>query len=98
MTYSLVNADFESQIGGVRGAAHLTRAMQDKYGNDSFAFLIDEGFSGLSNDYGAYVLSMGMAEKGSVDVGIRVENPGGHSSVPPEHTGSESSIMLLSPG
>ena len=63
--------------------------MQDNYGNDSFAFLIDEGFSGLSNDYGAFVLSLGMAEKGSVDVGIRVENPGGHSSVPPVHTGSE---------
>ena len=63
--------------------------MEKQYGNDSFAFLIDEGFSGLSNDYGAFVLSMGMAEKGSVDVGIKVENPGGHSSVPPEHTGSE---------
>jgi Gly-Xaa carboxypeptidase len=68
--------------------------MEKKWGNDSFAFLIDEGFSGLSNDHGAFVLSMGMAEKGSVDVGIKVENPGGHSSVPPEHTGSESSIKI----
>jgi acetylornithine deacetylase/succinyl-diaminopimelate desuccinylase-like protein len=68
--------------------------MEKKWGNDSFAFLIDEGFSGLSNDYGAFVLSMGMAEKGSVDVGIKVENPGGHSSVPPEHTGSESSTKI----
>lgn len=64
--------------------------MEKQWGNDSFAFLIDEGFSGLSNDYGAFVLSMGMAEKGSVDVGIKVENPGGHSSVPPKHTGSQS--------
>jgi Gly-Xaa carboxypeptidase len=81
---------FDEEIGGPRGAAHLTQAMTDRYGNDSFAFLIDEGFSGLSNDYGAFVLSMGMAEKGSVDVEIKVENPGGHSSVPPAHTGSKS--------
>lgn len=69
--------------------------MSDRWGNDSFAFLIDEGFSGLSNDYGAFVLSMGMAEKGSVDVEIKVENPGGHSSVPPKHTGSGSSRLVM---
>jgi len=88
---------FDEEIGGPRGAAHLTKAMTNRYGNDSFAFLIDEGFSGLSNDYGAFVLSMGMAEKGSVDVEIKVENPGGHSSVPPKHTGSKPTSCTTRP-
>lgn len=30
-----------------------------------------------------------MAEKGSVSVNVKVDTPGGHSSVPPVHTGSE---------
>lgn len=38
---------FDEEIGGPRGAAFLTQAMTNRYGNDLFAFLIDEGFLGL---------------------------------------------------
>ena len=65
--------------------------MQERYGPNSIAFALDEGFSGISTEYGATVASFGMAEKGSVSMVIKVENPGGHSSVPPEHTGSKCS-------
>lgn len=43
----------------------------------------------MTEQYGAQVASFGMAEKGALDVKIRVETPGGHSSVPPKHTGSK---------
>jgi Gly-Xaa carboxypeptidase len=51
--------------------------------------LIDEGFSGISNEFGRTFASIGMAEKGRVDVDIKVEAKGGHSSVPPPHTASQ---------
>jgi acetylornithine deacetylase/succinyl-diaminopimelate desuccinylase-like protein len=35
-----------------------------------------------------------MAEKGAVNVVVKVDTPGGHSSVPPPHTGSE---LMLTP-
>lgn len=50
----------------------------------------------MTHQYGAQVASLGMAEKGSVNVKITVETPGGHSSVPPEHTGSEFTLAFLS--
>jgi hypothetical protein len=38
-----------------------------------------------------------MAEKGAITaVQIKVETPGGHSSVPPKHTGSKYSCTLPS--
>lgn len=49
---------------------------------------MDEGFTGISTDYGSTVASLGMAEKGSLNVDIKVETLGGHSSVTPPHTGS----------
>lgn len=67
--------------------------IQERYGRDSISFLIDEGFSGISYEYGATVASLGMAEKGSVNVKVVVKTLGGHSSVPPAHTGSEFHIV-----
>lgn len=63
--------------------------MEDRYGTEGISFLVDEGFTGVSQDYGALVASLGMAEKGSVNVRVKVETLGGHSSVPPVHTGSK---------
>ncbi len=37
--------------------------------------------------YGAQFALPGMGEKGYLDLQISVLTPGGHSSVPPEHTG-----------
>lgn len=67
----------------------MAKAVTEKYGEKSVAFIVDEGFSGLSHEYGSLVFSLGMAEKGSLDVVLKVEMPGGHSSVPPPHTASE---------
>lgn len=80
----------DGQIGGAHGAGELGKVLQSRYGDNSVAFLLDEGFDGVSQQYGAQVASFGMAEKGAITaVQIKVETPGGHSSVPPKHTGSK---------
>ncbi|ORX36637.1 hypothetical protein BD324DRAFT_681411 [Kockovaella imperatae] len=91
----LIANGFDEEVGGFRGAQSISKVMQDRYGPNSIAFALDEGFSGISTEYGASVASFGMAEKGAINVVIRVENPGGHSSVPPEHTGIGVMSLIL---
>ncbi|KAH8085208.1 putative Gly-X carboxypeptidase [Filobasidium floriforme] len=83
----LISFGFDEEIGGKRGANYLSRAIQEKYGKHSIAFLVDEGFGGVDVAYGKTFASLGMAEKGNVDLVVSIETAGGHSSVPPEHTG-----------
>lgn len=66
----------------------LSDEILKKYGRNGISLLIDEGFSGISEEYGSTVASLGMAEKGAMNLHIQVETLGGHSSVPPAHTGS----------
>ncbi|KAH9970444.1 hypothetical protein BJV74DRAFT_879845 [Russula compacta] len=77
---------FDEEISGPQGAAHLAVALQDKYGEDSFALLVDEG-GGFIDVAGSVVAIAGVAEKGYMDATLTVSTPGGHSSVPPPHTG-----------
>jgi Gly-Xaa carboxypeptidase len=67
----------------------MADVIEERYGTNGVAFIIDEGFSGIEDVYGTRLAALGMAEKGSVSVVIKVDTPGGHSSVPPKHTGSE---------
>lgn len=76
--------------------------MLKKYGEDSFALLVDEGSEYQDTDIGNFALSHpvgvygdmggsifavpGTTEKGYVDIRVTVSAPGGHSSVPPLHT------------
>ncbi|CAK9786136.1 putative Gly-X carboxypeptidase [Cutaneotrichosporon oleaginosum] len=83
----LIGYGFDEEIGGARGALKIKEVVEDRYGADGIAFIIDEGFSGVAEDYGVKVASLGMAEKGSVSVKLTIDTPGGHSSVPPVHTG-----------
>ena len=47
--------------------------------------MVDEGAS-FSNAWGASVPLPGVGEKGYTDVHITIRMPGGHSSIPPDHT------------
>ncbi|KDQ15508.1 hypothetical protein BOTBODRAFT_54770 [Botryobasidium botryosum FD-172 SS1] len=76
---------FDEEISGYHGAYKLSQHLFEKYGKDSFAFLIDEG-SGYSGEGGAVFALPGIAEKGYLDARVTVATPGGHSSVPPAHT------------
>ncbi|KAF5371886.1 hypothetical protein D9757_010578 [Collybiopsis confluens] len=75
----LVSFGFDEEAGGHHGASKLAEKVLDRYGKDSFAFIIDEG-GGFSDQYGTVFATPGVAEKGNVNVDISVAAPGGHSS------------------
>ncbi|OHW98501.1 carboxypeptidase s [Colletotrichum incanum] len=77
---------FDEEVSGERGAGHLAPFLLDRYGKDGAAILIDEG-SGFDTQWGQDFAIPGTAEKGAIDVEIVVRTPGGHSSIPPPHTG-----------
>ncbi|KAF7291986.1 Carboxypeptidase S [Mycena indigotica] len=76
---------FDEEAGGYHGAGHLGPALLERFGPDSMAMIVDEG-SGFSESHGAIFAAPGIGEKGSVNVQVDIQTPGGHSSVPPEHT------------
>lgn len=82
----------DEEIGGPRGAAGLAERIYDRYGRDGIALIVDEGFTGVDEAFGVELASLGIAEKGAVNLQLEVATLGGHSSVPPKHT----SIGLLS--
>ncbi|ORX35361.1 putative carboxypeptidase s precursor [Kockovaella imperatae] len=84
----------DEERGGQVGAPAIAKYLLDKYGKDSISLLIDEG-SGLLTSWGQHFAMPGVAEKGHYDLGITVETLGGHSSVPPPHTGVGYMSLLL---
>ncbi|KAF9269527.1 carboxypeptidase S [Marasmius fiardii PR-910] len=82
---------FDEEAGGKSSAGSLAKYLSERFGQNSFAFMIDEG-AGYMEQYGSVFATPGIAEKGSTNVNIEVATPGGHSSVPPQHT----SIGILS--
>ncbi|KAJ9118393.1 hypothetical protein QFC24_006222 [Naganishia onofrii] len=82
----ILSFGFDEEIGGYQGASYLAETITERYGEQSLAFLVDEGFGGVDTAFGAKFASLGMAEKGATNLKITVETPGGHSSVPPDHT------------
>jgi Gly-Xaa carboxypeptidase len=87
----LLSFGFDEECSGRRGAANLSAFIQKRYGNDGIAVIVDEG-SGFEQAWGTLFAKPGTAEKGYTDVHITVRMPGGHSSVPSDHT----SIGILS--
>ncbi|KAI0641939.1 carboxypeptidase S [Trametes meyenii] len=79
---------FDEESSGTEGAGHLAPYLEDCYGTNGFAILLDEGGSAYGTAYGGDVTFAfpALSEKGYLDVQIEVSTPGGHSSVPPQHT------------
>ncbi|KAL2817944.1 hypothetical protein BDW59DRAFT_182032 [Aspergillus cavernicola] len=82
---------FDEEASGVQGARYIARFLQERYGEDSIAVIVDEG-APLQYKWGGLFALPTVGEKGYLDVGVTVRTPGGHSSAPPEHT----SIGILS--
>lgn len=82
----------DEEIGGERGASKIGEKLLEKYGKSSFYAVIDEGGQSLIEQEGIFLALPGTGEKGIVNVVIGLNTPGGHSSVPPDHT----SIGILS--
>ncbi|KAJ2932620.1 hypothetical protein H1R20_g4468, partial [Candolleomyces eurysporus] len=77
---------FDEEISGFQGASELAKFIEGKYGKDGVAMIIDEGL-GFSEQYGTPIATPGISEKGSFNMQLEVRATGGHSSVPPPHTG-----------
>lgn len=85
---------FDEESHGFLGAGSIAPVLEKKYGKDSFEFILDEGGMGLqslgdtsdSDSEIVYALP-GVGEKGSLDLILDLAVPGGHSSIPPAHTG-----------
>ncbi|CAK7893929.1 carboxypeptidase S [[Candida] anglica] len=84
---------FDEEASGIISASKLAKYLEKKFGKDSMYAIIDEGV-GLIKDAstGQIVAVPGTGEKGYLDVKVNLKTPGGHSSVPPDHT----SIGLMS--
>lgn len=82
---------FDEEISGREGAGSLAPFLLERYGEDSFAAIVDEG-AGFEKAWDTVFALPGTGEKGYTDVYITVRYPGGHSSIPTDHT----SIGILS--
>lgn len=87
---------YDEEVGGEQGAQYLGERLQELYGNDGIAMLVDEGMPVYSaydvESFGAPIAAPAVSEKGALNVRVEVRSKGGHSSMPPPHT----SIGLLS--
>ncbi|CDU23262.1 related to CPS1-Gly-X carboxypeptidase YSCS precursor [Sporisorium scitamineum] len=91
----LFSFGFDEESGGKQGAGWLAKRVEEIWGRDSIAMIIDEGNPVLAAfdmmGPGINVALPGIAEKGSVDISVTVESAGGHSS----QAGAHTSIGLL---
>ncbi|KAK4704079.1 Gly-Xaa carboxypeptidase, partial [Phenoliferia sp. Uapishka_3] len=78
---------FDEESKGWEGAGEISKYLEGVYGKDGFAFAIDEGGLGIGEMYGAAMALPATGEKGYIDVNFTLHTPGGHSSIPPPHTG-----------
>jgi Gly-Xaa carboxypeptidase len=84
----------DEERGGMRGAPALRDWLLEKYGAGSMAMLVDEG-GGIVPVWGRAFGMPGTAEKGKYDLNVTVSTRGGHSSVPPRHTGIGLAALLV---
>lgn len=79
---------FDEECSGRRGAGYIGRYLEQQYGPNSVALILDEGGMGLQllNNDTLYALPAVM-EKGHVDIWLELYVNGGHSSAPFPHTG-----------
>ena len=69
------------------GSKQIARLIHDRYGSGGASIIVDEGFTGIDEEYGTSFARVGLAEKGCMTISLTVHTEGGHSSRPPVHTG-----------
>ncbi|RMZ88542.1 hypothetical protein DV736_g4236, partial [Chaetothyriales sp. CBS 134916] len=92
----ILSFGFDEEVSGPQGAAHLAPFLLERYSTDGIAAIVDEG-SGFARPWGLQVALPGVGEKGYTDVKIVIRMPGGHSSIPGDHTsiGVTSDLITL---
>jgi len=77
----------DEEAGGQAGAAAVAALLESR--GVKLEYVLDEGgasIRGMVENIAEPVAMVGIAEKGYVSVGLTVESPGGHSSMPPPET------------
>ncbi|KAI5480436.1 peptidase family M20/M25/M40 [Pseudohyphozyma bogoriensis] len=82
----ILSFGFDEESAGTQGAGRLGAYLESYLGKDSVAFIVDEGGGGVGEMWGTAMALPGTGEKGYIDVTVSLTGPGGHSSVPPDHT------------
>lgn len=76
---------FDEEISGREGAGHLAPFLHERYGDNGIAAIVDEGAT-FEQAWGRTFAKPGVGEKGYTDVHVVIRMPGGHSSIPSDHT------------
>ncbi|KAG7706519.1 hypothetical protein KL930_000246 [Ogataea haglerorum] len=87
---------FDEESSGKYGASHISKFLLERYGPKSLYHIIDEGFGVFMELQNRYFAMLATGEKGYLDLGIEVLQPGGHSSIPPDHTAIGTMSKLIS--
>lgn len=86
-TVILTHGFDEEEVHARRGQGHIAPFLEQRYGKDGLLMVVDEGTGVVDDMYGGAFAIPATGEKGYLDIVINVGTPGGHSSVPPRHTG-----------
>lgn len=79
---------FDEEVGLNQGAAQISKILKKRYGDDSFAIILDEGgFGSKPLDDNTIYVHPAITEKGHSNLFFELHSKGGHSSVPLPHTG-----------
>lgn len=81
----ILSFGYDEEAAGT-GAQEIGKHLVAQYGKDSLFQIIDEGNSGYIEESGQKFILPATGEKGHLNSVIDIFTPGGHSSVPPEHT------------
>ncbi|PKK49133.1 hypothetical protein CI102_5562 [Trichoderma harzianum] len=77
---------FDEECSGFCGAASIAKHLEERYGKDGIAVILDEGGAGLQKVGDVLYALPAVYEKGYLDVWFDLEVIGGHSSTPTPHT------------
>ncbi|WPK23836.1 hypothetical protein PUMCH_001085 [Australozyma saopauloensis] len=77
----------DEEVSGRLGAGHIAPYLEKTFGKNSMYAIVDEG-AGMSIEPSTQRIFAlpGTREKGYLDISTELITPGGHSSIPPEHT------------
>lgn len=78
---------FDEECSGYRGAGHIAKHLEARYGKNGIAIVLDEGGLGMTQVGDVLYALPGVYEKGHIDIWFELHVVGGHSSVPFPHTG-----------
>ncbi|KAK6836512.1 carboxypeptidase S [Apiospora arundinis] len=79
----IVALGFDEECSGRRGAGEIGKYLEEQYGKQSMAIILDEGGMGLDLLEGKALYALpAVMEKGHVDIWLDLQINGGHSSTP----------------